>query len=146
MIGTWHFLLQTPESTIKLQFIIEKMEAYALSVIAEPFPFPIEIHTVTVDGDMLQAKGSSRYVADEPIEFDLTFEDDEFHGRVKLPYQEAFFVQGAKGPGPSLQDMLITELQPYRKHEVRQRNEEEIRQAVEILLAKMSVADKIGTK
>ncbi|MFK4339840.1 MULTISPECIES: beta-glucosidase BglX [unclassified Paenibacillus] len=144
MIGTWHFLLQTPESTIKLQFIIEKMEAYALSVIAEPFPFPIEIHTVTVDGDMLQAKGSSRYVADEPIEFDLTFEDDEFHGRVKLPYQEAFFVQGAKGPGPSLQDMLITELQPYRKHEVRQRNEEEIRQAVEILLAKMSVADKIG--
>jgi beta-glucosidase len=144
MIGTWHFLLQTPESNIKLQFFIEKKEEYTLSVIAEPFPFPIEIHSVTVEKNVLQARGASRYVPDESIEFDLTFEDEGFHGRAKLPHQEAFFMKGAPGPGPSLQDLLISELEPYRKHEVKQRDEDEIRQAVEALLDKMSVTDKIG--
>ncbi len=144
MIGTWHFLHQTPESTLKMQFVIEKKETYALSVLVEPFPFPIGINMLTIEGNVLQARGSSHFVPDEPIEFDLTFDDQEFHGRVKLPYSEAFFVKGAQGPGPSLEDTLIAELAPYRKHEVKQRDDEEIRQAVEALIGKMSITDKIG--
>jgi beta-glucosidase len=144
MIGTWHFLHQTPDTTIKMQFMIDKKEVFALSVILEPFPFPVEIHTVTVEGNLLQARGFSQFVPGESFEFDLTFEDQEFQGRIKLPYQEAFFVKGTKGTGPSLEDLLISTLSPYRKSDVKQRNDQEIREAVEILLNKMSITDKIG--
>ncbi|SEA61193.1 glycoside hydrolase family 3 N-terminal domain-containing protein [Paenibacillus sp. 276b] len=144
MIGTWHFLHQTPDTTIKMQFIIENKEDIALSVILEPFPFPVEIHTVTVEGNMLQARGMSQFVPGESFEFDLTFEDQGFQGRIKLPHQEDFFVSGSKGTGPSLEDLLISTLAPYRKKDVRQRDDHEIRQAVEALLKKMSITDKIG--
>ncbi|KWX88777.1 glycoside hydrolase, partial [Paenibacillus riograndensis] len=144
MIGTWHFLHQTPDTTIKMQFIIDQKEAFTLSVILEPFPFPVEIHTVTVEGNLLQARGASQFVPGESFEFDLTFQGKEFQGRVKIPYQEAFFVKGAEGPGPSLEDLLISKLSTYRKHDVKQRDDEEIRQAVEVLLNKMSITDKIG--
>ncbi|MEK4460049.1 glycoside hydrolase family 3 N-terminal domain-containing protein [Paenibacillus sp. FSL R10-2748] len=144
MIGTWSFLHQTPQSTIKMQFIIEKKETYVLSVVLEPFPFPIEITALTVEGNMLQAKGVSSFVPNETLEFELTFNDEEFQGRIKIPFQEAFFVKGVKGPGPSLADTLISEIAPYRKHDVKQRDDTEIYLSVEALLSKMSITDKIG--
>ncbi|MFK4302844.1 MULTISPECIES: glycoside hydrolase family 3 N-terminal domain-containing protein [unclassified Paenibacillus] len=144
MIGTWHFLLKTPEAKLKMQFIIEKQPTYKLSVVVEPVPLPIEINTITVKENVLTANGTSPLVPDEPIEFELTFEDQEFYGKIKLPYQEAFSIKGAKGPGPSLADDLIAELATYRKQGVKQRNDAEIRQAVEELLGKMSVTEKIG--
>lgn len=144
MIGTWHFLHQTQQSSIKMQFIIEKNESYTLSVILEPYPFPISIDTLTVKANVLWAKGTSPFVPDEQFEMELTFEEQEFEGKIKLPYQDEFLVKGAKGSGPTLEDILISEVFPYRKHEVKQRNSEEIRLAVEALLSKMSITDKIG--
>ncbi|SEA61049.1 glycoside hydrolase family 3 N-terminal domain-containing protein [Paenibacillus sp. 276b] len=144
MIGTWHFLLQTPEINMKMQFIIEKKQDYTLSVVLEPTPLPIEISTIEVVGNTLIAKGYSPLVPNEPIEFDLTFEDQTFHGKIKLPYQEPFTMKGAKGSGPSLVDQLIAELLPYRKNDVKQRDDDEILQAVEALLQKMTITEKIG--
>ncbi|MCL6601250.1 MAG: beta-glucosidase BglX [Paenibacillus sp.] len=144
MIGTWHFLHQTPDTTIKMQFIIDQKETFLLSVILEPFPFPVEIHTVTVERNLLQARGISQFVPGETFEFDLTFEDEEFQGSIKLPYQELFFVKGTRGNGPSLEDLLISTLSPYRKSDVKPRDDQEIREAVETLLNKMSITDKIG--
>lgn len=144
MIGTWHFLFQTIDTTIKMQFIIGKEDNYTLDVIPEPFPFPVEINSVTVDGNRLQARGTSQFVPGEAFEFDLAFEEKEFQGRVKLPYQAAFFVKGSEGTGPSLEDLLISKLTQYRKYDVKQRDDEEIRQAVDVLLNKMSITDKIG--
>ncbi|WP_337102493.1 glycoside hydrolase family 3 N-terminal domain-containing protein [Paenibacillus sp. YIM B09110] len=144
MIGTWYFLHQTQQSSIKMQFIIEEKESYTLSVILEPYPFPISIDTLTVEANVLWAKGTSPFVPDEQFEMELTFEEQEFEGKIKLPYQDEFLVKGAKGSGPTLEDILISEVSPYRKHEVKQRNSEEIRLAVEALLSKMSITDKIG--
>lgn len=144
MIGTWHFLHETADTTIKMQFIIGKEVNYNLDILLEPFPFPVEVNSVTVDGNLLQARGTSQFVPGEAFEFDLIFEEKEFQGRVKLPYQEEFFVKGFEGTGPSLEDLLISKLSQYRKNDVKQRNDEEIRQAVEALLNKMSVTDKIG--
>ncbi|GJM70814.1 hypothetical protein HMSSN036_30300 [Paenibacillus macerans] len=127
-----------------MQLVIEKKETYVLSVVLEPFPFPIDITELTVEGNKLQAKGASAFVPNETLEFELTFKNDEFQGTIKLPFQEAFFVKGAKGPGPSLADTLISEVAPYRKHDVKQRNDNEIHLAVEALLSKMSITDKIG--
>lgn len=144
MIGTWHCLYQTPDTTVKIQLHIEKEKDYSLSVTLEPFPLPVQIHTLVVQGQRLEAFGESQYLPGELLELNLTFESDEFQGRVKLPLQEAFYVKGASGPGPSLEDTLIKELAPYRKNNVKQRDDNEIRQAVESLLNKMSLSDKIG--
>jgi beta-glucosidase len=144
MIGTWYFLHQTPQSRIKMQFIMEKIENYALSVVLEPYPFPINIDRLKVEGNVLWANGTSPFVPDEQFEMELTFKEEEFQGKIKLPYQVEFMVKGAKGPGPSLEEMLISEVAPYRKHDVKQRDDKVIRQAVEDLLSKMSIADKIG--
>ncbi|MGG4143632.1 glycoside hydrolase family 3 N-terminal domain-containing protein [Paenibacillus algorifonticola] len=144
MIGTWHFLHQTPQSSIKMQFIIEKNESYRLSIVLEPYPFPISVDTLTIEGNALWAKGTSPFVPDEQFEIELTFEEQEFQGKIKLPFQDEFEVQGAKGSGPTLEDMLISEIAPYRKHDVLQRDREDISLAVEVLLDKMSITDKIG--
>ncbi|RPK31462.1 MULTISPECIES: glycoside hydrolase family 3 N-terminal domain-containing protein [Paenibacillus] len=144
MIGTWHFLYETVHTTIKMQFIIGKEENFTLSVILEPFPFPVDINNVKIDGNLLQARGTSQFVPGEGFEFDLTFEGKEFQGRIKIPYQEEFFVIGAEGTGPSLEDLLISKLSNYRKQNVKQRSDNEIRHEVDTLLKKMSVTDKIG--
>ncbi|WP_241674509.1 beta-glucosidase BglX [Paenibacillus luteus] len=127
-----------------MKFIIERKEFYVLSVVLEPYPFPISINTLTVEGNVLWAQGTSSFVPDEQFGIELTFEEQEFQGKIKLPYQDEFEVKGAKGPGPTLEDMLISEIAPYRKHDVKQRDREEINLAVESLLNKMSITDKIG--
>lgn len=144
MFGTWHFLHQTQQSSIKMQFVIEKKEDYALSVVLEPYPFPINIVTLKVEGNVLWAKGTSPFVPDEHFGMELIFAEQNFQGKIKLPYQDEFLVRGEKGSGPTLEDLLINEVSPYRKHDVKQRNGEEIRLAVESLLDKMSITDKIG--
>ncbi|MDR6721630.1 beta-glucosidase [Paenibacillus amylolyticus] len=144
MIGTWHFIYETVHTTIKMQFIIGKEEDFTLSVILEPFPFPVEINSVKIDGHVLQAKGTSQFVPGEGFEFDLTFGGKEFQGRIKIPYQEAFSVKGTEGSGPSLEDLLIAKLSSYRKQNVKQRSDNEIHHEVDSLLNKMSVTDKIG--
>ncbi len=145
MIGTWHFLHQTAQSTIKMKFDIEKQEeSYRLSIVLEPFPFPISIHTLKVEGNVLSAKGETSFIPDEQVELELIFEGREFDGKIKLPYQDVFLVKGAQGPGPTLEDILISEIVHYRKQDVKQRDSEDIRLAVEALLSKMSITDKIG--
>lgn len=144
MIGTWNFLRRTKQSTVKMQFIIEKNEDYTLTVLPEPFPFPVEITTLNVTGNTLKATGMSEFVPDDPFEFELTFEKESFEGKVKMPAEEAFFVKGEKGSGSSLNDLLIEEVVPYRKRDVRQRNDQEIDFAVRELIGKMSITDKIG--
>lgn len=144
MIGTWHFIYETVHTTIKMQFIIGKEEDFTLSVILEPFPFPVEINSVKIDGHVLQAKGTSQFVPGEGFEFDLTFEGKEFQGRIKIPYQEAFSVKGTEGSGPSLEDLLIAKLSSYRNQNVKQRSDNEIHHEVDTLLNRMSVTDKLG--
>jgi len=137
-------LHRTAQSSIKMKLNIEKKETYALSVVLEPFPFPIHIDDLKVEGKSLWAKGASEFVPDAFFELQLTFEEEQFEGRIKLPHQEAFDVKGTKGPGPTLEDMLITEIAPYRRQAVKQRDDEDIQLAVEALLGKMSITDKIG--
>ncbi|WP_235540279.1 glycoside hydrolase family 3 N-terminal domain-containing protein [Paenibacillus sp. Root52] len=127
-----------------MQFIIGKEEDFTLSVILEPFPFPVEINSVKIDGHVLQAKGTSQFVPGEGFEFDLTFEGKEFQGRIKIPYQEAFSVKGTEGSGPSLEDLLIAKLSSYRNQNVKQRSDNEIHHEVDTLLNRMSVTDKLG--
>ncbi|MFD0698458.1 glycoside hydrolase family 3 N-terminal domain-containing protein [Paenibacillus sp. GCM10027628] len=142
--GIWHALFKPPQARMKLQFIIEKKEGYTLSVVTEPFPLPITITKVTVDGNRLQAVGFSAFAPNDPVELDLSFLESSFSGRIKLPFREAFPIEGAKGRGPSLAEDLIEEVAPYRKQDVVKRTDEEIRQAVEDLLGRMSVQDKVG--
>ncbi|KAA8745384.1 hypothetical protein [Paenibacillus sp. UASWS1643] len=104
------FLFESPESKFKIQFLIEKRQDYTLSVVMEPISLPVETTTLNVDGNVMSAKGFSPLVPSEPIEFELTFEKEEFHGRINFPYQETILVRGARGAGPSLMDDLIAEL------------------------------------
>jgi beta-glucosidase len=144
MTGIWHSIHQTPQSRMKLQFIIENKESFTLTIVIEPFPTSIVIKTVTIEGNSLTAKGHSAMVPTEEVTVELNFNSDVFSGEIKLPFMGSIPLQGVKGRGPSLSETLIEEVVPYRKTGVTERSDEEIRKAVDELIGQMTVLDKVG--
>ncbi|RKP56245.1 beta-glucosidase [Cohnella endophytica] len=144
MIGIWHSLIETSHSRLKIQLVIEKKEIYTLGLVMEPFPLPLTITSVTVEGNRLDAIGYSVMAPGEEAAVKLAFDDDTFLGEIRLPFMGTISLQGSKGSGPSLAEAMISEVAPYRKADVRERSEDEIRDAVEDLLGRMTIADKVG--
>lgn len=144
MLGLWHTFIETPRLKLKLQFKVAKKAAYALDMAMEPFPLPVRFDRVEVDGDTLRASGGAYWRPGEAASVELRFGADAFEGSLTLPLFGAFPLTGARGRGPSLYGSLAAEVAPLRRADVRPRSEADIAAEVEALLAKLSLADKVG--
>lgn len=145
MLGPWSATLKTPVANINIVFLLEKDEAYQLTVKTAPIPLNIKITEVTVDENHLHASGMYRVFAEKETEIDLTFNGETFSGSLNLDSLGKIDFEGVKGEGNSLTEKLLKELEKYRKSEpVQERTDEEIHEAVEKLLTKMTLQDKIG--
>ena len=144
MIGTWHAVAATPLMKLKFKFKISKKAGYALDVATEPMPIPIAIDTLTVNGNELRGVGKAFWKPGESIVAELAFEGDRFVGALTLPGLGKLPLEGARGQGPSLSEALVERLEPYRKSDVRERTDEEVRDAVEKLLSRLTLEEKVG--
>lgn len=143
MIGIWHALVNLGGSTSKFILLIENNEGYRLTIDMEPTPSFILPMQATVEGNRLEAAGCSLFSSDT-VKVVMEFEDDRFNGTVTMPFVGELLLTGRKGRGASLAKELIPIVEPYRKADVRERSVEDIRQEVDKLIARMSIADKIG--
>ncbi|GIO12611.1 glycosyl hydrolase [Cohnella xylanilytica] len=143
MIGIWNAVVHRDDSKQKFIFSVEKDDGYTLSVQTEPTPAFILPMEASLEGNRLEAVGRSFYSSD-PVVVKLTFENDRFAGTITMPFAGELQLEGERGRGPSLAKDLIPLVEPYRRSNVQERSEEEIRQEVEKLIGRMSVADKIG--
>ncbi|MFD2329215.1 glycoside hydrolase family 3 N-terminal domain-containing protein [Cohnella sp. GCM10020058] len=144
MLGLWHAFIETPRMRLKLQFKVAKKAEYALDMAMEPFPLPVRFDRVTAEGGTLRATGSAYWKPDEEASVALQFTGDVFEGSLRLPSFGTFALAGVRGRGPSLNASLADEIADYRKADVPPRGEAEIRAAVETLLGKLSLGDKVG--
>ncbi|MEK0315511.1 glycoside hydrolase family 3 N-terminal domain-containing protein [Cohnella sp. 56] len=144
MLGLWHTFIETPRLKLKLQFKVAKKAAYALDMAMEPFPLPVRFDRVEVDGATLRASGGAYWRPGETASVELRFGADTFEGSLTLPLFGTFPLSGARGRGPSLYGSLAAEVAPLRRADVRPRSEADIAAEVEALLAKLSLADKVG--
>ncbi|RTE10874.1 hypothetical protein [Paenibacillus whitsoniae] len=83
-------------------------------------------------------------VPTEEVSVELNFNGDIFSGEIRLPYMRSIPLQGVKDRGPSLSEMLIEEVAPYRKTGVTERSDEEIRKAVDELLGHFRSTGEAG--
>jgi len=99
----------------------------------------------TVEGNRLQATGYSDYSSD-PVIISFAFEGDTFSGTLTMPLLGELQISGSRGRGESLVVDLIPVVAPFRKYasKIKPHSDDDIRKNVEQLLAKMSIADKIG--
>ncbi|MFC3798788.1 glycoside hydrolase family 3 N-terminal domain-containing protein [Cohnella sp. GCM10012308] len=145
MFGLWHAFIETPRLKLKLQFKVAKKGAYALDMAMEPFPLPVRFDRVEAEGGTLRATGSAYWKPDEETSVELRFAGDAFEGSLRLPSFGVFALAGIRGRGPTLYASLADEIAAYRKTDAPPpRNEAEIGAAVETLLGKLSLADKVG--
>lgn len=144
MLGIWHAMVETPRLKLKLLFKVSKKADYTLDIAMEPLPFPVRIESVTVEGNRLRGIGSAFWKPSEQVAAELEFGESSFTGSLHLPLFGTFPLQGARGRGPYLSEALIEKVKPYRKTEVTPRTDEDIRAAVEELIGRMSLADKVG--
>jgi len=143
MLGIWNVRLNMYGSTMKMIFSVEDNDGYRLTLDTEPNPSFLQPMRAVVEGNRLQASGSSLYSSD-PVIVSLVFEEATFSGTVTMPFAGEVQVNGERGRGASLAEELIPLVAPYRKSDVKPRSDEDIRREVDRLLARMSVADKIG--
>ncbi|MDQ0115168.1 glycoside hydrolase family 3 N-terminal domain-containing protein [Paenibacillus harenae] len=143
MIGIWNARVNRNGSTSKFILSIEENEGYILTVNSEPNPSFILPMEATVEGNRLEATGRS-FFSNDPVKVTLEFVDDRFAGTMTMPFVGELQLSGGKGRGASLAEELIPIVEPYRKANVSARSDEDIRQEVEKLIARMSIADKIG--
>ncbi|RJE87725.1 beta-glucosidase BglX [Paenibacillus sp. 1011MAR3C5] len=144
MIGLWHAIVETPSMKLKLQFKVSKKAVYTLDMATEPLAIPIQIDTLSVEGNRLTAKAKAFWMPGEEIEVRLAFQGDVFEGDIYIPAIGKLPLQGARGRGPHLSESLIEEVLPYRRESVRERSDEEIESEVEALLGRMTLEQKIG--
>ncbi|SFB58870.1 beta-glucosidase [Cohnella sp. OV330] len=144
MLGLWHAFIETPRLKLKLQFKVAKKAVYALDMAMEPFPLPVRFDRVEAEGGTLRATGSAYWKPDEEASVELRFAEDAFEGSLRLPSFGAFALAGIRGRGPSLYASLADEIAACRKADVPARGDAEIREAVETLLGKLSLADKVS--
>lgn len=144
MIGLWHAFVAAPMMKLKLQFKIAKKAGYTLDVAVEPLPIPIKIESLTVEERKLRGTARPFWNPAEDIVIELAFADDRFEGTMVLPGFGRFPLRGERGRGPSLSEAMIEKVKPYRREGVKERTEEEIREAVEALLGRLSLEEKVG--
>lgn len=144
MLGLWHAIVETPRRRLKFQFKVSKKAAYSLDVVMQPLPLPIRIDSVEVEGNSLRGTGGAFWRPGERIHIDLAFDGDALKGSIELPLFGSYVFQGARGRGPSLYASMEDELQPYRKTGVEPRSDEYIQAAVEELLGRLSLQEKVG--
>jgi len=145
LLGIWNAKLNLHDSNMKIIFSIEDNNGFQLTVSTEPTPSFIRPMNATVEGNRLHATGYSDYSSD-PVIISFAFEGDTFSGTLTMPFMGELQISGARGRGESLVADLISIVAPFRKaaNEVKPRSDDEIRKDVEQLIAKMSIADKIG--
>ncbi|WP_138750780.1 glycoside hydrolase family 3 N-terminal domain-containing protein [Paenibacillus sinopodophylli] len=143
MIGIWHAFVNLNGSKIKYLFLVEKIEGYRLTINTEPMPSFILPMQATAEGNWLEATGRSSY-SNDPVKVKLKFGDTQFAGTITMPFIGELQLSGGQGRGASLAEELIPKVKPYRKADVSARLDEEIRQEVDKLLARMTITDKIG--
>jgi len=144
MLGIWHSVLETPRMKMKLQFKIEKKSTITLHAVAEPLPIPLKFTAINVSGNKLKALGEVFWNQDEELSLQLNFSEDTFSGEIHIPSFGTYPLEGARGRGPYMAEHLIEEVAPYRKVDIKERTESEIKSEIENLLAKMSLEDKVG--
>ncbi|QAY65792.1 glycoside hydrolase family 3 N-terminal domain-containing protein [Paenibacillus protaetiae] len=144
MIGIWHAFAETPRWKLKLQVKVSKKAAYSVDIAMEPLPLSIRMENVTVEGNTVRGTGSAFWKPDEKAEAELKFEQSSFSGRLYIPLFGELQLQGKEGRGPFLSEALMEQIKPYRSGKVVQRTDEQIQAAVEELLSRMSIADKVG--
>lgn len=144
MLGLWHAVVATPLMKMKMQFKVTKKAAYTLDIVTEPLAIPIQIETLAVEGNRLRGTAKAFWRPGEEIVVELAFDEERFIGELLLPGLGKLPLDGARGRGPSMSESLIEEAKPYRKDDVSARSEEQIREAVEELLGRLSLEEKIG--
>lgn len=144
MLGIWNSTIHMGQGDLKVIFYVEDIAGIKFTIINDPVPL-FETLSVTINGNKLHAICKSvfeQYLPGQMI-FDLCFEKDTFHGSVTLMEMEIPLV-GTKGRGESNLEQLTQEVKLLRKDNIIPRSEEEIKTAVENLLPKMSLEEKIG--
>lgn len=144
MLGTWYALFATPRLKMKVQFKIEQKAKLILDAVAEPLPIPFNFDSVQVEGSKLVGEGEVFWSPNEKLTVQLEFAEDKLTGTLHLPAIGTFPLEGGKGPGPYLAEHLIAKVQSYRKENVRERTEEEIRIEIDKFLSRMSLEEKVG--
>ncbi|MNO22608.1 Periplasmic beta-glucosidase precursor [compost metagenome] len=144
MLGLWHAIVATPSMRLKMQFKISKKAVYTLDIASEPLSIPIPIDTIEIDGNKLVGTAKAYWMPGQDIRVELVFQTDSFTGSISIPGIGTLPLKGERGRGPFLSEALIEEVQPYRKADVKERSKEEITEAVEVLLVRMSLEDKVG--
>jgi beta-glucosidase len=145
MIGIWHAIVQSPSGKLKLKFNIEESNSgYKIAINMEPFPLLLSFNKVIREGQCLRATGRTTLVQETDVSLDLNFDELPVRGTLELQPIGAIPFELLQGEGPSRYEDLLQKVSKYRKNDVKERTAEEIARVVENLLAKMSVADKIG--
>lgn len=142
MLGLWHALVDQPR--MKLQFKIEKKGSYTLDAVMEPLPAPLKFTEVTVQGSRIRGTGKVFWNPGDELVAELDFQEDSFSGQIHIPSFGTIPLQGFRGRGPYMALSLINEVAPYRKSQVKERSDQEIHEAVEQLLSKLSLEEKVG--
>src|SRR5699024_2263058 len=141
MIGLWHSVSDSPR--MKFEFKITKKSTFTLDASMEPIPIPLKFTNVTVQNNRVRGTGKVFWNPEDKLVAELDFQGDTFTGSLYIPSFGTFPLKGVKGRGPFLGLTIMDELEPYRKSNVKKRTEEEIRDAVDQLIASMSLNDKI---
>jgi len=144
MIGIWHAIVMTPLMKLKMQFKVAKKAGYTLDIATEPLAIPIQIESVVQEDQRLRGVSKAFWRPSEEIIVELEFKQDRFEGMIHLPGLGDIPLAGERGRGPALSEPLIEQLSPYRKFDVKERTDEEIREAVEEWLGRLSLEEKIG--
>ncbi|WP_309118978.1 beta-glucosidase BglX [Paenibacillus sp.] len=144
MIGNWHAIVATPLMELKIKFKISKKAGFTLDIATEPLAIPIAIDSLAVNGNELRGVGKAFWKPGESIVAELAFEDDRFAGALYLPGLGKLPLEGARGQGPSLSEALVERIEPYRRSGVSERKDEDIRDAVEALLSRLTLEEKVG--
>ncbi|WP_372631589.1 glycoside hydrolase family 3 N-terminal domain-containing protein [Cohnella sp.] len=144
MLGLWHTVVATPLMKLKIQFKVTKKAGYSLDIATEPLAIPIQIESLAVEGNRLHGRAKAFWRPDEEIVVDLAFEDDRLSGEMRMPGLGSLPIEAARGRGLALSEALAEQVKPYRKDDVAKRSDEEIREAVDALLGRLSLEEKIG--
>ncbi|RED75227.1 glycoside hydrolase family 3 N-terminal domain-containing protein [Cohnella phaseoli] len=144
MLGLWHTVVATPLMKLKIQFKVTKKASYSLDIATEPLAIPIQIDSLTVEGNRLRGLAKAFWRPGEDIVVDLAYDEDRLYGELRMPGLGSLPIEAARGRGPALSESLAEQVKPYRKDGVAKRSNEEIREAVETLLNRMSLEEKIG--
>src|SRR5699024_8380473 len=107
-------------------------------------PLPLKFTEVVVEGQHLRGLGEVFWSEEEELVAELNFEEEQFTGKLYIPKFGTYSLNGVKGRGTFLGMDILDALEPYRKSNVEQRTEKEINDAVNVLLGKMSLDEKIG--